>query len=138
MVDVASKNDTTGEYLVLDIRNVLTINQNFDGIWASACLYHITSNELEQCLLDFSKILNSNGVLYLSMKSGEGSRIEAKPLSGYSGGDKAIEILKGERFYSYYSTDTLSHMLEKNFYIIKESPIEYSQGGVEFWVRKKD
>ena len=43
----------------------------FDGIWASASLLHVSSNEIDDVLKRLKKSLKSNGILYASFKYGD-------------------------------------------------------------------
>ena len=54
----------------------ITFEYCFDGIWASASLLHVPSDEIEMVLKQFKKSLKRNGVLYASFKYGnfEGKR----------------------------------------------------------------
>ncbi|MEK7727077.1 MAG: hypothetical protein AAB354_01625, partial [candidate division KSB1 bacterium] len=116
-------------------REIGRLAEKYDGIWASACLYHLTKSEFKICLADCSEILHAGGVLYLSMKEGVGECYESKPLPGYSGGKPARDLLQGVRFYAYYAREELRSLLA-SFKIEKESEIDYAQGGFEFWASK--
>jgi len=47
-------------------------NQEFDGIWASACLIHCIGNQLHDVIPRFIKALKPGGIWYMSFKKGEG------------------------------------------------------------------
>ncbi len=42
----------------------------YDGVWASASLLHLPSDEIEKFILRLPEILESGGIAYISMKSG--------------------------------------------------------------------
>jgi superfamily II DNA or RNA helicase/HKD family nuclease len=50
----------------------------YDGIWACASLLHVPAAELPEALQRIWTALKPNGVLYLSLKHGEGERIDAE------------------------------------------------------------
>ena len=54
----------------------INFNNYFDGIWASASLLHVPSDEIEIVLSHLKKSLKENGILYASFKYGnfEGER----------------------------------------------------------------
>jgi hypothetical protein len=108
----------------------------FDGIWASGCLYHLKKRELGACIRHCYRLVSSNGILYLNMKEGRGEQFEAKPLSGYPGGERAKRLLEGERFYAYYTRGELLSYLN-GFDVVKEDRIVVARGGFEFWLRRK-
>ncbi|MEA3410834.1 MAG: class I SAM-dependent methyltransferase [Pseudomonadota bacterium] len=46
----------------------------FDGIWACASLLHVCMDELPDVLGRLARALDSNGIIYVSFKYGQGSR----------------------------------------------------------------
>ena len=48
----------------------LEFNEVFDGIWASASLLHVPSNEIQIVLKKLKKALKKDGILYASFKYG--------------------------------------------------------------------
>lgn len=74
MCKLASK--YTGEEVVHMQFQDITFNDCFDGIWASASLLHVISDEIEMVLKLLKKSLKENGILYASFKYGnfEGKR----------------------------------------------------------------
>ena len=47
----------------------------FDGIWACASLVHIPKSDIYNVLSRFTRALKSGGILYVSLKEGEGERV---------------------------------------------------------------
>ena len=138
MLKISREKDPEGKYLLLDIRRVNVINDCFDGIWASGCLYHLKKEEFRKFIDNCKEILTTSGILYLNMKEGEGEKYLEKPSSSkYPGGNSAKELLAGKRFYSYYVRDELIHYL-KGFSIIKEQRLKYAEDGFEFWLQRID
>jgi 2-polyprenyl-3-methyl-5-hydroxy-6-metoxy-1,4-benzoquinol methylase len=50
----------------------------FDGFWASAVLLHIPRDEMIDSLSAISSILKNNGIGFITMKEGDGERIDEK------------------------------------------------------------
>ncbi|TCL00501.1 methyltransferase family protein [Shimia isoporae] len=73
----------------------LDANARYDGIWANFSLLHAPKSEFPQHLLRVKNALKPSGALHLGMKLGEG---EARDHLG--------------RFYSYYSPEELTGILE--------------------------
>ena len=71
------------------------------------------------------------------MKEGQGERIETIPSPGYPGGERAIELLRGKRYYAYYARSELLSYLE-GFDIAEEDRIAVVRGGFELWLRRKE
>ena len=70
MLSLARAADPEGSYLKADLRDARSIGQSFDGIWACACLYHLTKPEFRACLTSFFQMLNPRGMLFLNLKLG--------------------------------------------------------------------
>ena len=139
MLSLARASDPTGAYLHLDLRHTQTIKQKFDGVWACACLYHLTKTEFRRCLHDFYCMLNPGGVVFLNLKLGIGERFIEIPRDGYPGGDAAKEKLGGSRFYAFYARDELvgyflDYMVEKE----RRDLLKEGDGAMEFWLRKEE
>ncbi len=49
----------------------IDFNQTFDGIWASASLLHVPSDELDSVLTNLKNALKDDGILYASFKYGD-------------------------------------------------------------------
>lgn len=51
----------------------IPLDQRFDGIWACACFVHQPPGQLKKSLKELKKHLNAEGVIYLSLKYGNGT-----------------------------------------------------------------
>ena len=135
MLRIAREQDPSRTYLKLDFRDMANLRGPFDGIWASGCLYHLTKEEFVQYVATCRSLLSKAGVLYVSMKEGQGERYEEIPGSRYPGGADARAMLRGRRFYAYYEHDELLKALEA-FVLLAERRVEPAEGGFELWLRK--
>ena len=138
MLALARASDPSGVYRQLDLREAGTIKQTFDGIWACACLYHLTKPEFRRCLRDFYERLNPGGVLFLNLKLGAGERFIEIPRDGYPGGNVAKQKLGGSRFYAFYTRDELTGYFS-DYAVEKERRdlLKEGDGAMEFWLRRK-
>jgi SAM-dependent methyltransferase len=139
MLALARASDPAGEYIRLDLRDAQTIKETFDGIWACACLYHLTKSEFRQCLRAFRRLLNPEGVLFLNLKLGRGEGFIEIPRNGYPGGDTAKEKLRGSRYYAFYERAELAGYFSE-YAVEKERRdlLKEGDGAMEFWLRKKE
>jgi SAM-dependent methyltransferase len=80
----------------------MEFREEFDGIWACASLLHVPKDEMPDVMVRFIQALRPTGILYLSLKEGEGERIA---------GDG--------RFFSNYSTSSFRELLE-TFPVLRE------------------
>ncbi len=64
----------------------MEFQEEFDGIWASASLLHVPKDEMPDVMPRFVQALKPGGILYLSLKEGEGDRIadDGRFFSNYS------------------------------------------------------
>lgn len=138
MLSLARAVDPTGVYHCADLRTLRSIGENFDGIWACACLYHLTKDEFRAGLAAFREKLNPKGLLFVNLKLGTGERFIAVPRDGYPGGQAAKEVLVGSRFYAFYRRDELTGYFS-DFTVEKERRdlLKEGEGAMEFWLRKR-
>jgi len=139
MLALARASDPNGEYLQINLRHVREIDRTFDGIWACACLYHLTKAEFRMCLRDFQAMLNPGGIIFLNLKLGTGERFIEIPRDGYPGGEAAKEKLGGSRFYAFYRRDELAdyfgdYTVEKE----RRDLLKEGDGAMEFWLKKNE
>jgi len=135
MLNEAIKNDPSGNYKLFDLRNIDKLEAQFDGIWASGCLYHLTKNDFCEFLKKAERVLRKDGILYLNMKEGSGEECLDKPRSKeYPGGIRSKKLLLGKRYYVYYSHEELIAYL-KAYEIMNERRLKFAEKGFEFWCK---
>ena len=63
------------EFSGIDVKHMqfqeISFTNEFDGIWASASLLHVPSNELDSVLDNLKKSLKEEGIFYASFKYGD-------------------------------------------------------------------
>lgn len=80
-------------FINMDLRKIIFPDKHFDGIWSCASLLHIPKKELTEVLTQFKRILKNSGMLYVSVKQGQGEKIE------------------NGRFFSYHTLSDLENFL---------------------------
>ena len=103
MLELAKKNIPTANFKLLDCRDIIKLNQNFDAIVCGFCLPYLPKEDTERFIEDSYKILNPQGVLYLSTMEGNYSDSGYKPPS--SGEEKGA-------YTHYYTREFLIKMLQ--------------------------
>jgi SAM-dependent methyltransferase len=73
MVDMASR--ATGQAVLLLRFQEIDFCERFDGIWANASLLHVPRTEMDDVLRRLTRALRRGGVMYMSLKIGDGERI---------------------------------------------------------------
>lgn len=88
---------------VLQMRfDEMAFEDEFDGIWACASLLHVPTDDLPDILGKVRKALKTQGVLYISFKYGEGTKI------------------RGERSFSDFTEASVRVMLDQAEFDILE------------------
>lgn len=88
---------------VLQMRfDEMAFEDEFDGIWACASLLHVPTRDLPDILGKVRKALKTQGILYISFKYGEGTKI------------------RGERSFSDFSEASVRVLLENAGFVILE------------------
>lgn len=101
MINIAKKEVTGAKFQVMDIMDLKFEKELFDGIWASASLLHIPKTNIKSVLKKLKYLMVRNGVLYISLKKGDGSEVLKD--SRYGGVDK---------FYVYYQPEEIEKILK--------------------------
>jgi SAM-dependent methyltransferase len=136
MLAQARAADPAGTYLQLDFRAADQLAARFDGIWASACLYHLTKPEFRTCLATFRSLLLPGGVLFLNLKLGDGEAWIDVPREGYFGGEAAKAKLGGPRYFAFYRRDELrEYFADFTVELERRNNVQEGEGAMEFWLR---
>jgi ubiquinone/menaquinone biosynthesis C-methylase UbiE len=97
MLAQAAKNRTPN-VLRADMRHLPLASGRVDGCFLSASLLHIPRVEVPQVLGEVWRVLQGAGMVFLSVKAGEGSAWVPEPEGG-------------ARFFVYYRSDELDHLI---------------------------
>lgn len=101
MVELAKKNNPTVTCKVLDCRNIIEIDQHFDGIMCGFVIPYLSNTDCVKLFTDCYNLLNENGVLYISFVAGDYEN------SGFISGST------GDRTYFYYhELETIQSVLK--------------------------
>ena len=95
------------ESLAGDLEKLPFGDNSFDGVWAVGSLLHSPKRKLPNILRNIQRILKEDGILYISVKEGEGE--------GYVVSDKYPDV---KRFFAFYDQDSFARRLEKHFEIL--------------------
>ena len=93
------------------MRNINFPVNSFDGIWSMASILHIPKLEVKDTIIKFREVLKTNGIIYISVKLGEGEKFVKR------------DRYKGlEKFFAFYTESEIADLLENcGFEIIKLS-----------------
>jgi SAM-dependent methyltransferase len=101
MVDIAKRDNPNVDFELLDMYDVDTLKDKFDGIFVQASLLHIPKNRVVEVLTKMKSVLNSNGLIYIAVKGmrDDGIQEDTKVENDYG--------YEYERFFSYFTMDEL-------------------------------
>lgn len=91
--------------VLADLRRLPFARGDLDGVWASASLLHMPKSALPGALHELRRVVRLSGVLYCSMKLGDG---EGWVTSAHG----------GERFFAYYSEAEFDRLLAESSWAI--------------------
>lgn len=111
MLEVARKEAPLASFIQLDMRELTFNNETFGGVWAVASLLHLPKTDISQCLNECNRVLKKEGIIYISVKVGEGK--EFKPDTRYD--ENAF------KFYSYFQSEEMENYIQQAGFKILES-----------------
>lgn len=86
------------EFKKMDMLQLTFKENEFDGVWSCASLLHLEKTDIKQALQEAYRILKSEGVFYLSLKTTKK--------------DKPKQLDNDKRFFEYYEEDEIIKILE--------------------------
>lgn len=131
-IDISQEMLTTGKQVcptsimrVMSVTDLAYRSRVFDGIWCNAVLLHLEEQSFVKALKEFHRVLSTDGVLYISIKKGEG-----------------VDIVREQshanlyRAFFYYDVSTVLELLEdNNFHITRCSErTEVLQKYTNHWI----
>lgn len=121
MIELAEKNIPQARFKVMDSRKIHEINQHFDGIICGFCLPYLSYTESSLMINDCFKLLNPEGIFYLSFVEGDPENSGFKTAS------------TGDRTYFYYYTTKFltDELLNAGFETISTTKITYEKSNNE-------
>ena len=121
MIELAKRNNPTANFAILDSRKIDEIKIKYDGIICGFCLPYLSQTDSQKLISDSYKLLNENGLLYLSFVEGESNKSEFQVGSS------------GDRVYFYYHNlnDLKTQLIESKFDELQTFKIEYKKSETE-------
>ncbi|MGA3020509.1 MAG: class I SAM-dependent methyltransferase [Candidatus Micrarchaeales archaeon] len=103
MLKEAKRRVPNVRFIKMNMLNLEFPDASFDGIWCCASLLHIKKADVPEVLYGFSRVLKDDGVLFISVKEGEGEIIKKRDdgntlfFANYSQ-KEFLELIKGSGF----------------------------------------
>jgi ubiquinone/menaquinone biosynthesis C-methylase UbiE len=98
MLEEAKRRVPNVKFMKMNMLNLEFPAASFDGIWCCASLLHIKKADAPEVLRGFSRVLKDDGVLFISVKEGEGETVKK-----YDEGNNL--------FFAYYSQKELLELV---------------------------
>jgi len=117
MVKLAHKNNPTARFAVMDSRQIDSIHTTYDGIVCGFCLPYLSQADSVKLIVDCYKLLNENGLLYLSFVEGNPNKSDFQVGSS---GDRSY-------FYFHRLDDLKAQLIECAFDDLKTFSVEYKR-----------
>lgn len=118
MLKIAATKNPGAQFQLLDCREIKSLDQEFDGIVCGFVLPYLSGDETQSFFNDSFKVLNSDGLIYLSTMEDDNSK------SGWETGSTGDKV-----YINYHEGDFLIRALEKaGFELVYEERINYIPG----------
>lgn len=110
LLKIATKTSPHSTFYEMDARELKFPEETFNGVWHCGTLLHLPSDEAYGALEETYRVLDKNGILYLSVKEGQGEGFE---------NDKRYGGV--EKWWTYFKEEDINHMLDKIGFEVLES-----------------
>ena len=111
------------DYIIADMMK-LPLSESAGGLWCCASLLHLKRDEMPFALKELSRVLVRNGLLYLSVKEGDGHRWSNAPYGG-----------NARRFFTLWKPSDLDRLIQDAGFRILDSTME-SWTGESPWLAR--
>jgi len=121
MIELAKRNNPTANFAILDSRKIDEFKTRYDGIICGFCIPYLSQTESHKLIADSYKLLNENGLLYLSFVEGDPRKSDFQVGSS------------GDRVYFYFHNlnDLKAQLTESKFDEVKIFQVEYKKSDTE-------
>lgn len=129
MIDVCQTQLPMGRFQHVNVYDLATLNEQFDGFWACAVLLHIPKNRIDEALSAISAITEDNVTGMISIKDGDKTEFEIRDKAG----------AREERLFVYWKKDEFEEVLARNGFSVIDytyRPVNTRTNWNVFFVRK--
>lgn len=113
MIELASQTAKEAQFYVMDLESLQFPKASFEGVWANCSLLHIPKAKMLKVLQNIQTLLKNEGVLYLSLKQGEGEKVE-----------KDLRYGGLEKFWSFFQKEEIQNLLFEAGFVTCEIFVE--------------
>lgn len=99
------------QFKLMDMRSLKFASESFDGLWVMASFLHVPKVHAPETLAGFARVLRPGGLMYISVKVGNGQKSIKK--ARYGGGIK---------FFAFYNPAEIKQLIKNaGFKIVKQT-----------------
>ena len=114
MIEEATKKEKRATFQVMDVTQLSFSSNSFDGVWANVIFLHLDREQFKKGLEELFRVLKPGGIVYVSVKKGEGKGFES---------DERVRGVK--KFWAYYQeADVKNFLQEAGFLLIEQNTSE--------------
>ena len=106
------------EFKIMDARKLNFPENYFDAVWANAIYVHIAKKDIEVAVMEVFRVLKKQGIFYISVKEGEGEKLEPDERYG--------NVVK---YWAYYKKGEFEQYLMRMGFTVLESTIKTPNDG---------
>ncbi len=99
MIELARNNNPMGNFMVMDCRDIASLNKNFDAVLCGFILPYLSRSEVQKLIIDLFNCINSQGVLYISTM--EDDYIKSDYKKGSTGDEIFMHYYLGNELEQY-------------------------------------
>lgn len=121
MIELASKNNPTASFAIMDSRKIDKIKAKYDAIVCGFCLPYLSQKDSRKLISDCYNLLNDNGLIYLSFVEGDPGKSDFQ--AGSSG--------RRTYFYFHNLSDLKTQFIENKFEEYRTFRVEYKKSETE-------
>ena len=107
LLEIARRTATASDFRLLDLRDIRTLSEEFEGVFAQASLLHIPKAETFPVIEGMASRLVPQGLLYIAVKAQRPGHPEEEMVTE---NDYGYEY---ERFFSYHTLDEMQHHVDR-------------------------
>ncbi|MEO6684171.1 MAG: class I SAM-dependent methyltransferase [Ginsengibacter sp.] len=121
MIKLAKKNNPAASFAFMNSRHISALETRYDGIVCGFCLPYLSPSDSKKLIDDCYRLLNKNGLIYLSFVEGDPSKSDYQISSS---GDRLF-------FHFYHLDDLKAHLVNCQFEVLKIFKVEFKNSGNE-------
>jgi SAM-dependent methyltransferase len=107
LLEIARQTSPASDFRLLDLRDIRTLSEDFEGVFAQASLLHIPKAEIATVIKGMVSRLVPGGLLYIAVKAQRPGRPEEEIVAEHDYG------YAYERFFSYSTLDEMRAHVER-------------------------